>query len=62
MFATPACRHSNTAYPLLKDALAECGLPFLMLDMDIGDPRDYSPRHTLARLEAFVELLEQRIS
>jgi benzoyl-CoA reductase/2-hydroxyglutaryl-CoA dehydratase subunit BcrC/BadD/HgdB len=62
LFATPACRHAKTAYPLLKDALAELGLAFLMLDMDIGDPRGYSPRHTQARLEAFVELLEQRIS
>jgi benzoyl-CoA reductase/2-hydroxyglutaryl-CoA dehydratase subunit BcrC/BadD/HgdB len=62
LFATPACRHAKTAYPLLKDAFAELGLPFLVLDMDIGDPRDYSPRHTLTRLGAFVELLEQRVS
>ena len=62
LFATPACRHANTAYPLLKDALAGLGLPFLVLDMDIGDPRTYSPRHTLARLAMFVELLEQRVS
>jgi hypothetical protein len=46
----------------LKDAVAELGLPFLLLDMDIGDPRGYSPRHTQARLETFVELLEQRSS
>jgi benzoyl-CoA reductase/2-hydroxyglutaryl-CoA dehydratase subunit BcrC/BadD/HgdB len=62
LFATPACRHANSAYPLLRDAFAKLGLPFLVLDMDIGDPRDYSPRHTLARLETFVELLEQRVS
>jgi benzoyl-CoA reductase/2-hydroxyglutaryl-CoA dehydratase subunit BcrC/BadD/HgdB len=62
LFATPSCRQANTAYPLLKDSLAGLGLPFLLLDMDIGDPRDYSPRHTLARLETFVELLEQRVS
>jgi benzoyl-CoA reductase/2-hydroxyglutaryl-CoA dehydratase subunit BcrC/BadD/HgdB len=60
LFATPACKHANTAYPLLKDAVAELGLPFLMLDMDIGDPRDYSPGYTLARLQVFAELLEQR--
>lgn len=60
LFATPACRHSKTAYPLLKDASARCGRPFLMLDMDIGDPRTYSPGQTRSRLEAFVELLEQR--
>ena len=62
LFATPACRHAKTAYPLLKDALAELGLPLLVLDMDIGDPRDYSPRHTQALVGPFVELLEQRIS
>jgi benzoyl-CoA reductase/2-hydroxyglutaryl-CoA dehydratase subunit BcrC/BadD/HgdB len=62
LFATPACRHAKTAYPLLKDAFAGLGLPLLVLDMDIGDPRDYSPRHTLARLGAFVELLEQRVT
>ena len=62
LFATPACRHAKTAYPLLKDTFAELGLPFLMLDMDIGDPRGYSPQHTQARLETFVELLEQRVS
>ncbi len=62
LFATPACRHAKTAHPLLKDAFAELGLPFLVLDMDIGDPRDYSPQHTQARLGLFVELLEQRAS
>jgi benzoyl-CoA reductase/2-hydroxyglutaryl-CoA dehydratase subunit BcrC/BadD/HgdB len=60
LFATPACRHANTAYPLLKDCLAKLGLPFLMLDMDIGDPRDYAPRQIQAQVEEFVELLEQR--
>ncbi len=60
LFATPACRHSKTAHPLLKDAVARRGLPFLVLDMDIGDPRTYSPGQTRNRLEAFVELLEQQ--
>jgi benzoyl-CoA reductase/2-hydroxyglutaryl-CoA dehydratase subunit BcrC/BadD/HgdB len=60
LFATPACRQANTAHPLLKDAFAELGLPFLVLDMDIGDPRDYSPGYSRARLEVFAELLEQR--
>jgi len=62
LFATPACRHSKTAYPLLKDALAELGLPLLVLDMDIGDPRGYSARYTESRLKSFIELLEQRAS
>jgi benzoyl-CoA reductase/2-hydroxyglutaryl-CoA dehydratase subunit BcrC/BadD/HgdB len=62
LFATPACRHAKTAHPLLNDAFARLGLSFLVLDMDIGDPRGFSPRQTQARVEAFVELLEQRIS
>ena len=61
LFATPACKHANAAYRLLADAMARRGLPFLMLDMDISDPRDYSSGQTRTRLEAFVELLEQRL-
>ncbi|MFZ0887288.1 MAG: 2-hydroxyacyl-CoA dehydratase family protein [Candidatus Binataceae bacterium] len=60
LFATPACRQANAAYALLRDAVAGCGRPFLMLDMDISDPRNYSAGQTATRLEAFVELLEQR--
>ena len=60
LFATPACKQANAAYALLRDAVARCGRPFLMLDMDIGDPRNYSAGQTRTRLEAFVELLEQR--
>jgi len=60
LFATPACKQANAAYALLRDAAARCGRPFLMLDMDIGDPRNYSAGQTTTRLEAFVELLEQR--
>ncbi len=60
LFATPACQQANAAYGLLRDTVAACGRPFLMLDMDISDPRNYSPGQTRTRLEAFVELLDQR--
>lgn len=60
LFATPACKQANAAHALLRDAVAACGRPFLMLDMDIGDPRNYSPGQTRTRLEAFIELLDQR--
>ena len=59
LFATPACRHSNTAHRLLRDQLRELGVPFLKLDMDIGDPRGYSPEQTRTRVEEFVEILDQ---
>jgi len=57
LFATPACRHSNNSHRLLKDALANLGLPFLVLDVDIADPRGYSPERTRTQLEAFIEVL-----
>ncbi len=60
LFATPACRHANTAYRCLKDALAKRDVPFLLLDMDISDPRGYSAEQIRTRLESFAELLDQR--
>lgn len=59
LFATPACRHANAAYRILKDRLAELNIPFLLLDMDISDPRGYSPEQIKVRLESFIELLDQ---
>jgi benzoyl-CoA reductase/2-hydroxyglutaryl-CoA dehydratase subunit BcrC/BadD/HgdB len=59
LFATPACRHSKTAHRILRDRFAELGAPLLTLDMDISDPRGYSPEWTRARLEEFVEILDQ---
>ncbi len=60
LFATPACRHANSAYRVLKDRLDEQGLPFLLLDMDISDPRGYSKEQMKVRVEGFVELMAQR--
>lgn len=60
LFATPACKTTKTASRLLRDSMAERGLSFLALDMDIGDPRYYSRGQTRTRLEAFIEMLEQR--
>ena len=60
LFATPACRQANGAYKLLKNSLEKLGLPFLMLDMDISDPRGYSREQTRSRLEGFIEVLGQR--
>jgi len=57
LFATPACRQANAACRHLKDSLERLGLPFLLLDMDISDPRGYSPEQIRTRLEGFIELL-----
>lgn len=58
LFATPACRHANAAYKYLK--VAERDVPFLLLDMDISDPRGYSLEQIRVRVEGFVELLDQK--
>lgn len=60
LFATPACRHSKTAARLIHDAFTELNKPFLVLDMDISDPRGYSPEQIQTRIESFIELLENR--
>jgi benzoyl-CoA reductase/2-hydroxyglutaryl-CoA dehydratase subunit BcrC/BadD/HgdB len=60
LFATPACRHANGAYRFLKDSVAKHGLPFLMLDIDISDPRGHSEEQMKTRLEGFIELMAQR--
>jgi len=60
LFATPACRHSKSGYRLLQDALGRVGVPLLTLDVDISDPRGYSPEQIKTRLEGFIELLDQR--
>lgn len=57
LFATPGCRHSSGAYSIVRDSVVDLGRPFLMLDVDIGDPRKYAPEQTGVRLEGFMELL-----
>ena len=58
LFATPACRHSKSAYRLIQNFLADRGIPFLLLDMDISDPCGYSPEQVKTRIEAFSEMLD----
>ena len=60
LFATPGCRHSNGGYSIIRDTVKNLGRPFLMLDVDIGDPRKYTPEQTGIRLEGFMELLNDR--
>jgi benzoyl-CoA reductase/2-hydroxyglutaryl-CoA dehydratase subunit BcrC/BadD/HgdB len=59
LFATPACRHSKSTHRLLRDQTMQLGVPFLTLDMDISDPRGHSAERTRARVEEFIELLDE---
>lgn len=60
LFATPACRHSKSAFSLMDKSLSEMGIPLLVLDMDISDPRGYAPEFVKTRVEAFAEILDGR--
>jgi benzoyl-CoA reductase/2-hydroxyglutaryl-CoA dehydratase subunit BcrC/BadD/HgdB len=59
LFATPACRHSKSGYRWMEERLAKIGLPMITLDLDISDPRGFSPEQTATRVEGFVEMLGQ---
>jgi len=57
-FATPACHCENIAFPLVRDAMKEKGLPTLNLEGDMTDERNYSPDQTMKKLTSFVEVLK----
>ncbi len=51
------CRQSAGGRALFKEALQAVGVPLIHLDVDCVDERNYSQGQTLARLEAFMEML-----
>lgn len=56
-FSTPACYHETGATRIIADAFKEKGIPFLDLDGDMTDERNYSPEKTMAKLSSFLEIL-----
>jgi benzoyl-CoA reductase/2-hydroxyglutaryl-CoA dehydratase subunit BcrC/BadD/HgdB len=51
------CRQGYGAVRLMKDGLAEIGVPTLSLDGDGVDDRNYAPGQEKTRVEAFLEML-----
>lgn len=60
-FAHWGCRQSTGAVPLLQEACAAAGVPFLNLEGDCIDARNAAPGQSLTRLQAFLEVLEGSI-
>ncbi len=60
LLATPACRHSKGNWAIMKEAWNAHGIPFLVLDVDMADPRVWVEQQTRTRLEGFIELLDGR--
>jgi len=51
------CRQTLGARVLFKDALQKIDVPFINLDLDCADSRNFSKGQVLTRLEAFMEML-----
>jgi benzoyl-CoA reductase/2-hydroxyglutaryl-CoA dehydratase subunit BcrC/BadD/HgdB len=57
-FAQGGCRQSNGSVFLLRETLRRHKIPFLNLEGDCIDERNFMAGQTMTRLESFLELLE----
>lgn len=57
-FCQWGCRQSSGRMDKIKKSLQEKNIPFLSIDGDLVDSRNYREGQLLTRLQAFVELLE----
>ena len=60
-FSPRGCRHLVSLNQVLRDIFGKNGLPFLEVDCDCIDDRDYSFSQLKTRLDAFGEMLHERI-
>lgn len=61
-FSPRGCRHIVSLGQVLRDVFGSQRLPFLEVDCDCIDDRDYSFSQIKTRLDAFAELLHERIA
>jgi bcr-type benzoyl-CoA reductase subunit B len=60
MFMNRSCKAVSFAVPTLKELLtAKTGLPALVFESDMGDPRFYSETQIRTRIEAYFETLDR---
>ncbi len=60
LHANLSCRPSSTGLLDLKDAIQKNrGIPILILNADMDDPRSYAEGPTQTRLDSFVEMMEE---
>lgn len=57
-FGQWGCRQTNGGVRVIKDGLAAAGIPFLNLDGDGIDSRNFLAEQARTRLEAFLELID----
>jgi benzoyl-CoA reductase/2-hydroxyglutaryl-CoA dehydratase subunit BcrC/BadD/HgdB len=54
------CRQGTGARGLIEEGLKEAGVPVLNLEVDCLDERSFSEGQVRTRLEAFMEMLQNR--
>jgi hypothetical protein len=54
------CRQGTGARGLIERGLSRSGVPVLNLELDCVDERNFSPGQLQTRLEAFLEMIQQR--
>lgn len=59
-FSQWGCRQSAGSAFIVKETLKDMGIPTLILNGDALDERGYEPEQIKTRLEAFIELLEDK--
>ena len=61
MFLNRSCKAVTFAIPEIRKIITErTGIPALVFETDMGDPRFYSEAQIKTRLEAYLETLEKR--
>ncbi|RLA86393.1 MAG: hypothetical protein DRG31_00380 [Deltaproteobacteria bacterium] len=59
-FSHWGCRQSTGGAMVIGEVVKRRGIPYLILPGDGADPDNYSPGQTMTRLQAFLEVLQQR--
>ncbi|MCF6150118.1 MAG: 2-hydroxyacyl-CoA dehydratase [Candidatus Kuenenia sp.] len=60
VFSSWGCRRNNAAVPTIKRELNKIGYPFLSLDGDCIDDKNYMPGQFSTRIEGFLEMIRGR--
>lgn len=59
-FSQWGCRHLNSGTQFLKEELQKLNIPLLVLDGDCVDQRDFSQGQVKTRIDAFLEILQNK--
>ncbi|MDY6833455.1 MAG: 2-hydroxyacyl-CoA dehydratase family protein [Chloroflexota bacterium] len=59
-FSPLACRFANASFRIIQDVLVKRNIPFLVLEGDMLDKRNYSDQRTRESLDSFIEMIDKK--